>query len=430
MLLDEYRTDSRLITKLVAHPEYRRHEPYLMSFMARSREHRADPEKLLYLQAEMAREVVHLQESQRHYQAQIDAGTLDHDPHIASVCKQLAHGIKQVADGIAWRTLGYDRPMVHELVFKPHSGHMELGAAAQEVSAAAKHIEETGELVILNDLTNCLRYGDFTSVGRNGIGIHEVKSGKGAARSGHAKKQKKRTKEVIDFIARGERRTSSGLEKHVRLRTKPRAYLDRLPALMSQARDHGSAHERLSDCLAVEVFDLKLMAEAFADGKAPLDRVFHNPFAQSKDAGTCHSLELFDKFSPNMAPYSIFPLPDEDCVGVITGSLWLFTYFNRGNFVRCIRRRGLGVRLPTDEELKATPKMMPGQVATHELDNPIVILDSSQMLLLSLGQLSRMMDELLDEESFADMIEEQLETTGGEEALVYTAFQDEASLWD
>ena len=114
----------------------------------------------------------------------------------------------------------------------------------------------------------------------------------------------------------------------------------------------------------------------------------------------------------------------------MTGSLWLWTYFDRGRFVRCLEGRGLRVRVPTDEELKAAPKRMPGQVAQHELDNPIVILGSGHVLLLSLGQLSRMMEELLDEESFADMMEEQLETAGDEEARVYAAFEDEANLWD
>jgi len=198
VLIDTFRTDPRNITKVIAHPEYRKHEPNLVSFMARSREFRADPEQLFYLQMEMAREVVALQAWQRDYQAQIDAGKLEQDRHVATVCKQLAHGIKQVADGIAWRSLGYDRAMIHELAFnphsghiKPHSGHMELDTTDQEVRAAAKHIEETGELVILNNLTNCLRYGDLTSIGQSSIGIHEVKAGKGAARSGRAKRQKR-----------------------------------------------------------------------------------------------------------------------------------------------------------------------------------------------------------------------------------------------
>lgn len=425
VLIDTFRTDPRDITKVVAHPEYRKHEPHLVSFMARSREFRADPVQLLYLQAEMAREVIHLQAEQRDYQAKTDAGELEQYRYIAAVCRQLAHGIRQVADGIAWRSLGYDRGAIHELAWKPQSGHMNLETALQEIEAAAKHVEETGELVVLNDLTNFLRYGDFTSIGQ-GITIHEVKAGRGSAKSGRAHKQKKRTDEVIEFIARRERQTNGGLEKLVRLRAKPRAYLERLPALISQARESGSAHARLSDCLAVEVFDLKLIADAYAAGKVR----FHNPFAQSKDTGTSHSLELFDKFTPNMAPYSVFPLSSEDCVGIMTGSLWLFTYFNKGNFVRCLRRRGLRVRFPSEDELKAAPKWMPGQVADHELDNPVVIMGSAHVVLLSLGLLSRMIDELLDEETFADMIEEQLHTAGGEKELVYLAFEDETDLWD
>lgn len=430
MLADAYRTDPRSITKVVAHPEYRRHEPYLVSFMARSRELRADPEKLLSLQAEMVREVIALQASQRDYQAEIDAGKLEHDQYVAAVCKQLALGIRQIADGIAWRTLGYDRTAIHALVCKPQTGHMQPETAAQEIEVAATHVAGTGEFVILNDLTNCLRYGDFTSVGPNAMGIHEVKAGLGAARSGRALTQRQRTIEVIEFLKSRERRSAENVQRLVRLRATPRGHAHELAGLIREVRREGSAHARLSDCLAVEVFDAELMAQAFADGRAPPDKAFHNPFAQSKDAGTFHSLQHFDKFSPNAAPYSVFPLPNEDCVGIMTGSLWLCTYFNRGNFVRCLRRRGLRVRVPTDEELKAAPRFKPGELAAHELDNPIVIAGRSHVLLLSLGRVGQMIHELLDEESFADAMEEQLETAGSEEELVYAAFEDEASLWD
>jgi hypothetical protein len=320
--------------------------------------------------------------------------------------------------------------MIHELASKPQTGHIELDAADQEIRAAAKHVEETGDLVVLNDLTNCLRYGDFTSVGQNGIGIHEVKASARAARSGQATRQKKKIQEAVEFISRRERRTGRGLEKLARLRAKPRTHLDGLRNLICGARRRGSAHERLSDCLAVEAFDLRQTAQAFADGKAPPDKAFHNPFAQSKDAGTFHSLQHFDKFSPNAAPYSVFPLPNEDCVGIMTGSLWLWTYFNRGNLVRCLRRRGLHVRVPTDEELKVAPRFKPGELAAHELDNPIVIAGRSHVLLLSPARLGRIIYEFLDEESFADAMEEQLETASSEEELVYAAFEDEASLWD
>lgn len=430
MIPDEYRTDWRRIPKVIAHPEYRKHESSLVSFMARSLEFRADPEQLLYLQAEMARELVAMQEAQRVYQAELDADGLD-DPNIVAVCKQLALAIKGIGDGIAWRSLGYDRAAIHEFVFNPQSGHMHLDAIQEEVAAAAAHVERTQEIVVINDLTNCLRLGDFTSVSGGGAALpHEVKSGRGARKSGRANRQKKKREQVVGFIQSGERVTPRGVEKHLRLKTKPRAHLGELQDVVSRARTSGTAHKRVSDSLAVEVFELHQMADAFARGSVTREKGFHNPFAQAKESGTFHSLEHFDKFVPNVAPYSVFPLRDEDRVGIMTGSIWVWTYFNRGNLVRCLRRRGLDVRVPTDQELKAAPKWRPGEVVGHELDNPIVIGGSSNLLRVSFGRLGRMIYELLDEESFADAVEEELEVLGDDQAFVYSVFEDEAALWD
>ncbi len=384
----------------------------------------------------MGRELIAMQASQRGFEAQAEAHPRRDDQAVAelqlaaAVCRQLARTVKQIADGIAWRTLGYDRAALHELAFKPQSGHMELASAKQEIKAAARYLAQTGDMVILNDLTNFLRYGDFTSVGPGGIRIHEVKAGEGSARSGRASRQKKKTNQVVEFISRRERRADHGLEKLVKLEVKPISHLNALRHLISQARSHGSAHARLSDCLAVEVFDVEIMAEAFAGDRTLIEDAFHNPFVHSADAVTFDSLQLFDKFSWNIAPYSVFPLSNEDCIGLMTGSLLRFTYFNMGNLVRCLRRRGLQVRVPTREELKAGPRWMPGQVAEHELDNPIAVLGFSHALQLSFGRLGRMTDELLDEESFADATVELLKTAGDEQALIYDAFEDEASLWD
>jgi len=405
--------------------------------MARSRRIRSNAVEVFYLQVEMFRELLAMETEETDLKKRAGeqprhASIVGRYEIAAAVCRQLALGVRQIADGIAWRSLGYDRAVVHELSFgelslRPHAAHLQPDTVQHEVAAAAAHVEGTGEIVILNNLTNSLRYGDFTSIGRDGdFAIHEVKAGKGSRKSGRATRQKRAAREVRDFIAKGERETRIGIQRILRLKTKPKNYLPALGDLISLARSKGSAHERLSDSLAVEVFDVEQMAQA-RDGSSGIR--FNNPFRQSKDAAAFHSLDHFDKFSPNVAPYSVFPLADGDCVGLMSGELWLWIYINRGNLVRALKRRGLAVRVPSDDELKAEPKLMPGELVRHELDNPIVVTNHSQMLLLSFGTLGQIIHELLDEECFADTVQEQLEMKLPP-ALTYCMFEDEASLWD
>ena len=429
MLSEEFRPDPSKINKVIAAPQFREHQSALVSFMARSREQRADAEGLLQLQAEMANQLISLQDSLREFRRRIDAG--DPDPDVrrgADVCAGLAHVIKQIADGVAWRSLGYDRGSIRELAAAHQTGHMDTQTAISEMTAAAIHVVESGDLVILNDLTNFLRYGDLTIVSPDSVSIREVKAGKASARSRRARRQKARIEEVAQFIRTGERSIGQGKQRLLYLATPPAAHVRSLTPLIAEARAKGSAHARLSDALAVEVFSMELMAE-----RGPPDaKTIHNPFSRSRHSIVVHNLEWFGRFAPNLAPYSVFPLRDADCVALMTGELWLSVYFNIGNFVRCLRRRGLDVRLPDEREVAGAPQnLRPGEISEHELDYPIEVTDRRKIILLSFAQLGRMEVELLDEECFANAVVELLATTPADEESLYTwSFKGEQALWD
>ncbi len=434
------RSDPKMVTKIIAHPEFRKNRPFLKAFMVRSRELRGKPVELLYLQADMARELIGLQDSRRQLEESARQGQpTDSDeiaPHEATigVRKQLAFVIRAVADGIAWRSLGYDRIKLRELADKPPTGHIELAPMLGEIGAAAKHIASTGDIVIMNDVTNFLRYGDFTSVGATRIVIHEVKSGRGSAKSGRATKQKQKAEAVFQFLKELERTVRGERQELLYLQTEPTCHVPQLSELIRGARKDGSADARLSEALAVEVFDMDIMSERFADDPGSLAKAIHNPFSQSKLAIVAHSLDSFEIFSPNKAPYSVFPLEDDDCIDIMTGKLWVFTYLNLRNVVRCLKRRGIGVRLPKEEELSKIPTLLPGQVREHELDVSITMWRGSGRPIfgVSVAELGRMTHELLNEESFADTVEERLDVLASapEGTLVFSAFAREATLWN
>jgi hypothetical protein len=366
----------------------------------------------------------------------------DFDMAIA-VARRLAHVIREIADGIAWRTLRYDRAAIYQLALKNPTGHLELESTAQELAYADVHVRSTGDLVIMNDLTNFLRYGDYTAVAGDGtVRIAEVKGGKGSAKSGRATRQRRKLDEVLQFLHSSVRLTDHGAAALFLHKTRPRTHLEAVCQVIRQARVEGSAHARLSDCLAVDAWDTEVL---FEQGRTP-DLL--SPFVQSRQAYSRHSLTFFDTFPRNVAPYSVFPFPDQDCTDLMTGALWLHTHFNHGNLVRCLRRRGFSVRLPTNSEIEAYEQLRPGE-RRRARDEPAIRLwrpPDNKVLTLSGALLSRLLYEYLDEECFVDCAEEVFALPesaltlfpAAEEMLplaesgltLFPAFDSEADLWD
>lgn len=389
---------------------------------------------LLDLQAAMAGTLVSLQEWQRELERLPAGPSTSHDRKQVdevAVCKRARLIVKQVADGIAWRSLKYDRAAVRQLALKPHTGHLELEPAIHEIATARAHIDQTGDLVVVNDLTNFLRYGDFTSVSSTRVTIHEVKRGRGAAKSGRARRQRHKLESVLDLVRTSERRTPSGLERLHRYQVEPRSRLSEVSSLIKEARAKGQARARLGDCLAVQLFDVQQIA-----GEADVARkggrsLIHDPFEQSNDAMRRHSLELFAEFTPNIAPYSVFPLSDQDCTDIMLGRIWLVSYFNLGNLLRCLRRRGLWAKWATSEDMAKLA--MSDERASAELESSLLVSRGPPHPLQLVGwpELGRLFYEFLDEECFADTVENLIDSNGsGETAVFGTAFANEGTLWD
>lgn len=421
--------------KVMGDSQYREHWPLLRSFMSKSRDLRTQPAELLDLQADMASALIGAQESQRRLKGQLsdqyssDAAPPEDVQQAIRVSKRLAHVVKQIGDGMAWRTLHYNRAIIDQLSMKPQTGHLDLESTAEEFAAAEESLKRTAGLVIVNGLTNVLRYGDYTLVHADGhVDIVEVKGGKGSKRSGHTKTQRRELGKVVDFITQGiglRLARPSAIFSH---RRELKSHLPVVGELIREARVSGSAHARLSDCLAVDVLFTDMMV---AEDRQP---IMHNPFMQSNEGRTYHSLQFFDRFAKNVAPYSIFPFSDEDCSDIMTGAILLISHFNYGNLVRCLRRRGLSVESPTKSQTAAYAELSLGEMQRHQDDVALRVSRAGDPRVLFLRQalLGRHLYEFLDEESFADAAEEMFDRTGieGVGVAFSPSFRNEKDLWD
>jgi len=93
----------------------------------------------------------------------------------------LSKAIKEIADGIAWRTFGYDRFTMRILSQAQSPGHTWNKDGQATELKYAKIAASNGAFMLLNDLTNCVRVGDITMAPK-GIGdvpyLTELKKGK------------------------------------------------------------------------------------------------------------------------------------------------------------------------------------------------------------------------------------------------------------
>jgi hypothetical protein len=156
-------------------------EPQLAEWIESSRRHRSNAAALLTIQEELAVQINAFGQARRENRAELTDGGQG-DIEIRKVMMQARRGIRilrDVGDGMAWRALGYQRQVLRQLAAKNQTGAVELESAGVEFAAARAHADATGRIVVMADITNVLRYGDFIAVGAEdeAVDVCEIKSG-------------------------------------------------------------------------------------------------------------------------------------------------------------------------------------------------------------------------------------------------------------
>jgi hypothetical protein len=409
-------------------PGFRRNRDGLIDAMKKSLDARDNGEQLLCLQAELANSVIHAQaELRKIKRGERKFDSSEQRERFVDSSKTLVHVLHAIADGIAWRTLAFDRAAIHELAFHNQTGHMELQTVMEEVTRAGEILaEDVEQAVILNDLTNFLRFGDLTIVRGNSVSIYEVKAGRGAAKSGQAKLQKQRLRKVLEILNSSDQ-LEAGDHKLMRVDAKPASYQEEVYEIINRARKNGHASGRLSNSTAISVFDIKVASEL----KLTPAQVLSNPFSGARFLYPYDSSALLGLFTPNVAPYSVFPLPPEDRVDLMMGKLVVVTWLDAERLMEAVSKRGLNARMPTKKDFEGLPTdLKPGQIREHELDVAIEFTKPGRSMRTATSILSRVGYEFLSEESFVDMIEEGLTRANVSGETFYQAFKEEDWLWD
>jgi hypothetical protein len=263
------------------------------------------------------------------------------------------HILRQIADGISWRALRYDRRAFSILGEGERVGRLAVGIGRDaEIVALGQLWQEEGVFAIHNDLTNCIRRGDLTAIrahdGMLDVTLIEVKAGHAPEDS----PQMSRLKRATELLREGRLLTDEGVVVHLTVvPAQYETYLSLLPDLIARARRDGYAWARPHECLLIGASDFRVwanradefMARSVAErrrvgwgGGEPDTLDWLSSLRRIRDRGWSFS---------SMAPYTIFALPAEDVADVIMGFIDLATSLRLDLLESALSRDDVEVRV-------------------------------------------------------------------------------------
>lgn len=306
--------------------------------------------------------------------------------------RQIVRVIKTIADGLAWRILEYDRPFLRTMAeAQRYSASVDLESKDFEL-LEQKAIEITAlwrSKILLNDLTYFLRLGDLTEVGKRTIVWESKKSGRELKSVYTLVRQKekhgvsKQMKKIVHAqIVRDFREIIIGNEK-VQIFELPIKFennLGEVANLIKDAREKLYSYKEFGDYLAVSCTDQEQMInKALKTGEEIWKKFNNKPVWDKKDMVISHSnLDSFydegGDFMRVSTPYSIYPFGNHDCMGLISGKLFLKTELNISAIKRMFVQAGWEIiEVDIDEALSKTrktiPKVFSGNIFEHHIDD-------------------------------------------------------------
>ncbi len=214
---------------------------------------------------------------------------------------------------------------------------------------------------IFNALTNWLAIGDITLIkGDGGVKIIEVK--KSDTGSSRVTRQKQKMREVAELLKHGEGQLEGQQVRIVRFDIFPENGLDRLKALFDAAGHKGWAAERISKFLYIECVDFRAIEDfdAFREEVGGVRGKELGPSVDRNDVVFDESSMDILAFTPNCAPFSVFPFPARTCVEIMTGAKAYVSFLNLTEVGREFERNGWEVeKWPQDLMVEGADRNTP-----------------------------------------------------------------------
>jgi len=252
-----------------------------------------------------------------------------------------ANCIRAIGDGIAWRALGYDRAALRALAGKAVKQQILEQGTINELHQFASVFDTGQGLAIFNAVTNWLAMGDITVVQNDGtVEIVEVKSS--STESSRVSRQKQKMREVTDLLKNGKGVLEGQDITILRFDITPENDLAALFALLEEAGRSGFSGGRINNCCYVEAFDFRIMGSAEKVWKQGVEQTKKEIASWSESNDLVIRMDSLDilSFTPNCAPFSVFPFPERLCVELLTGAKNYSCFLNLTELGREFERSG------------------------------------------------------------------------------------------
>lgn len=195
--------------------------------------------------------------------------------------------------------------------------------------------------------------GDITVIKNDGeVEIVEVKSSN--ASSGRVGRQKQRMREVTALLRDG-RGTLEGQEVSIiRFDVALDNDLPTLLSILEEAGHSGWAGGRINNCCYIEAIDFRAIAGAEKAWKEGVEQTQKETSVWTENNDVVmrtNSLDIL-AFTPNCAPFSVFPFPARLCVELLTGAKSYCCLMNLTELGREFERHGWKVEKWPQELMK------------------------------------------------------------------------------
>jgi len=315
-------------------------------------------------------------------------------------CKALMHAFRVVADGIAWKTLRYDRAGIAVLGSGKRVGRLtDPEGLDMELREIASHWWMRGSFAIHNDLTNCLNTGDLTLPfeGERHVVVQEVKAGRSTRRA-----QTSAAERRIEFLqsGSGDDPTGCGPARMQRYAIPYRTHLSELRALIAGARARGYAHAQLSDAVLAVAVDPRV-----SQGDPGIDTYCSHAQDQVGWGGErdhlITNLSMIRRVTDrrysfaSLAPWSIFPLPAHDIADLLLGPVEYLTFINAKRLEEAFSRHGIEAEV-TLGSARIGSVFLRASRGTSEVTLPSLVRDQVMTELMTVDCLIEAVEAMLD----------------------------------
>lgn len=308
--------------------------------------------------------------------------------------QQLLRITKSIADGLSWRVLGFDRPFLRimaEAKRYPSSVQFSSHSYKKTQLKAFELALFNNSKVLLNDITNFLRFGDLIEIIEKEVKIHELKkSGKKIINLKKINEQllnnpKAKISNQIKKLVAAQR----ARDKRVLISNREFRIIDLDIKFKNNLKDVESLiNDTEKNLFSTKVFGNYLKVSCLNNSKLikdkkRFDEIIENDvknileFEKKDIIIPISNIDTFYEgngdFAKNATPYSIFPFKTDICMGLLSGKYNLMSFINYSEIRRLFIKDGWEIidhdlnQLLVDNE-KIKQNLFTGELFQHRIN--------------------------------------------------------------